>query len=53
ASRLVQKGVDLYVVQQLLGHSTPKMTQRYAHVQPDHFKSAIREIDLQYTEILV
>ena len=53
ASRLVQKGVDLYVVQQLLGHSTPKMTQRYAHVQPDHFKSAIREIDLQHAEILV
>lgn len=46
ASNLVRKGVDLYVVQQLLGHSTPKMTQRYAHIRPDHFKSAIQEIDL-------
>ena len=50
ASRLVQKGVDLYVVQQLLGHSAPKVTQRYAHIQPDHFKSAIKEIDLQSSE---
>ena len=47
ASNLVRKGVDLYVVQQLLGHSTPKMTQRYAHIRPDHLKSAIGEIDLQ------
>ncbi len=46
ATQLVSKGVDLYVVQQLLGHSSPKMTQRYAHIQPDHFKSAIQEIDL-------
>lgn len=53
ASRLVQKGVDLYVVQQLLGHSSPKMTQRYAHIQPDHFKTAINEIDLQSTRISV
>ncbi|NTV45068.1 MAG: tyrosine-type recombinase/integrase [Chlorobiales bacterium] len=47
ASSLVRKGVDLYVVQKLLGHSTPQMTQRYAHLQPDQFKTAIKEIDLQ------
>lgn len=50
ASSLVEKGTDLYVVQQLLGHSTPKMTQRYAHIQPDQFKTAIKEIDLQFAD---
>jgi len=50
ASNLVRKGIDLYVVQQLLGHSTPQMTQRYAHIQPDHFKTAIEEINLQLVQ---
>ena len=51
ASNLVSKGVDLYVVQQLLGHSTPRMTQRYAHLRPGHFKAAIDEIDLHKQKI--
>lgn len=32
ASLLVNSGVSLYVCQQLLGHSTPVVTQRYAHL---------------------
>jgi len=32
ASMLVNSGESLYVVQDLLGHSSPRMTQRYAHV---------------------
>ncbi len=51
ATNLVHKGVDLYVVQKLLGHCSPKMTQRYAHIRPDHFKTAIEEIDLHQSEI--
>jgi integrase len=35
ASRLVQAGVSLLKVQKLLGHSTPMMTQKYAHLSPD------------------
>ncbi len=30
ATTLVSLGVDLYTIQQILGHSTPRMTQRYA-----------------------
>lgn len=45
ASQLVRSGVDLYVVQKLLGHANPKMTQRYAHLQPAQLKTAIDRID--------
>lgn len=34
ASILVRKGVSLFAVQRLLNHSTPGMTQRYAHLAP-------------------
>ena len=35
ASLLINKGVSLYEVQTLLGHSSLQMTQRYAHLEPD------------------
>jgi hypothetical protein len=35
ASNLVNGGVSLYVVQQLLGHTNPQTTQRYAHLEQD------------------
>lgn len=34
ASALVNAGRSLYEVQKLLGHTTPRMTQRYAHLAP-------------------
>ena len=34
ASFLVNQGVSLYVVQNLLGHTQVRMTQRYAHLAP-------------------
>lgn len=35
ASWLVQDGVPLYDVQRLLGHESPNITARYAHLAPD------------------
>jgi integrase len=41
ASRLVRRGVDLYTVGTLLGHSTVKVTERYAHLNPQKLAQAV------------
>jgi integrase len=43
ASRVKRGGADLYTVQRLLGHSSPMMTQRYAHLQPDDLRAAVEK----------
>ncbi len=45
ASKLVQGGVDLYVVKDLLGHSSIVMTERYAHLAPGAGASAVALLD--------
>ncbi len=40
ASWLVQRGVDLYSVKELMGHSDFKMTQRYSHLSPEGLRKA-------------
>ncbi len=44
ASRLVMEGVDLFTVKELLGHSDFDMTQRYAHLSPEHQASAVEKL---------
>ena len=44
ASHLVQNGVDLYRVSKLLGHSSIKMTEIYAHLAPADLKSAVNKL---------
>lgn len=41
ATRLVEKGIDLIVVQEILGHSKITTTQRYAHPVPERKQQAI------------
>ncbi len=41
ASELVMRGVDLLTVSKLLGHSTTRITERYAHLAPAHKAVAI------------
>lgn len=46
ASRLVQRGVDLYRVKALLGHSTISTTERYAHLAPNNLQDAISVLNI-------
>lgn len=41
----LMQGVDLYAVGQLLGHRTPRMTQRYAHLSPQYMAGAVGKLD--------
>lgn len=41
ASRIVQAGVDRYQVQKVLGHSSPAVTERYAHLDVEHLRGAV------------
>ncbi|MEW6740966.1 MAG: tyrosine-type recombinase/integrase [Nitrospirota bacterium] len=46
ATRLVQKGVDLYKVSKLLGHKDIATTQRYAHHYPESLRDGVNVLDL-------
>lgn len=41
ASWLIQRGVSIYEVSNLLGHSDIKVTEIYAHLSPDNLRSAV------------
>lgn len=45
ASMLVQRRVPLVVIRDLLGHSTVKMTERYAHLNDEPGRQAISMLD--------
>ena len=44
-SWLVQRGVPLYIVSQILGHSSLETTQRYAHLNSEHLSAGLATLD--------
>jgi len=45
ATRLLDKGVDLYTVKEWLGHSTIQVTERYAHLNPAKLVYAVTMLE--------
>jgi integrase len=45
ASWAMQRGATLPELQALLGHKTLAMTMRYAHLAPEHLRSAVSRLD--------
>lgn len=52
ASWLVQEGMPLALVSQLLGHSSIHVTMRYAHLAPSQAQSAVEIVGEKITECL-
>ncbi len=46
ASRLINKGIDLYVVQKWLGHASISTTQIYAHLAPQRLAEAAAALEI-------
>ncbi len=48
-SKLVQSGVDIYIVSKLLGHSSIKVTEvHYIHLLDDNLKNGVSTLDNQW-----
>jgi len=45
ASFLVQKGVSIYVIKDLLGHSSMVVTERYSHLNTDALREAVSKFN--------
>ena len=52
ASALVKNGVSLFQVQRLLGHSTPRITMVYAHLQSSEMHDVVNLISLKSSKEL-
>ena len=51
ASWLVTEGVELIKVRDLLGHSSIRMTERYAHLAPNRLHEAVGVLDGLYEQL--
>lgn len=53
ATRLVQNGIDISTVKELLGHKTITMTMRYAHHYPESLRHGVEVLDRCYNSVTV
>ncbi len=48
ATRLAQKGIDIYKISKLLGHQDIRITQRYSHHCPDSLRDGVQILEADY-----
>ncbi len=48
ATRLAQRGIDIYKISRLLGHQDIRMTQRYSHHCPDSLRDGVQILEADY-----
>src|SRR3972149_1205069 len=48
ATRLAQRGIDIYKISKLLGHQDIRMTQRYSHHCPDSLRDGVQILEVDY-----
>jgi len=54
ASRLLERGVDIVTVQQLLGHSTITVTMRYTHTNLESKRVAVTRLsDFRHKSVTI
>ncbi len=53
ATRLYQATGDLAAVQDLLGHSDPKTTRKYAHTSPEYIRAQMMRADAAEAPVVV
>ena len=53
ASRLAQKGLDIYTISKLLGHKDIRMTQRYAHHCPESLRVGIQLLEAGHNSVTI
>lgn len=49
AAHAVMSGMPLYTLKKLMGHSTPEMTQLYAHLAPDYMAGEMARLSFAAT----
>ena len=45
ASRMIQAGIDIFLVQKLLGHSVIRVTEKYSHLSDDTLRDAVKQME--------
>lgn len=53
ASWLAIQGESLLTIGALLGHKSPNMTKRYAHLSPDHKKRAVELLEKRFSQKVI